>query len=64
MRAFRSPANTARVAAYGAFTLGLGYALVSLYWAAGGTRGLGTLGEPLERLARSEDATERSSSRS
>jgi hypothetical protein len=44
------------VAAYGAFTLALSYALVSLYWAAGGTRGLDTLGEPLERLARSEDA--------
>jgi hypothetical protein len=55
--AFRSPANTGRVAAYGAFTLALGYALVSLYWAAGGTRGLGTLGEPLERLARSGDAS-------
>ena len=38
-------------------TLALGYGLVSLYWAAGGRRGLGTLGEPLERLAHSEDAT-------
>jgi hypothetical protein len=37
--------------------LALGYALVSLYWAAGGTRGLGTLGGSIERLARSEDAT-------
>jgi len=47
----------ARVAAYGAFTLALSYALVSLYWATGGTRGLVTLGEPFERLAHSKDTT-------
>lgn len=57
MSASDSTSNTTRVAAYGAFALALGYGLVSLYWAAGGTRGLGTLGEPFERLARSEDAT-------
>jgi hypothetical protein len=51
-----SPSTTTRVAAYGAFALALGYALVSLYWAAGGTRGLGTLGGSIERLARSQDA--------
>jgi len=50
------PSTTTRVAAYAAFALALGYALVSLYWAAGGTRGLGTLGGSIERLARSEDA--------
>ena len=57
MSAFRSPTNTARVAGYGAFILALGYGLVSLYWAAGGRRGLGTLGEPLQQLAHSKDAT-------
>jgi len=51
----RSPSTTTSLAAYGAFALALGYALVSLYWAAGGTRGLGTLGAPLERLAHSRD---------
>ena len=56
MSAFRSPTNTARVAGYGTFILALGYGLVSLYWAAGGRR-LGTLGEPLEQLAHSKDAT-------
>jgi hypothetical protein len=50
------PSTTARVAAYAAFALALGYAVVSLYWAAGGTRGLGTLGGSIERLARSRDA--------
>ena len=42
------------MAAYGAAALALGYALVSLYWATGGKRGLGTLGQPFERLAHSE----------
>ncbi|MEI7032329.1 DUF3995 domain-containing protein [Streptomyces pratensis] len=40
---------------YAAFWLGLLYALVSVYWAAGGTVGLDTLGGELERLARARD---------
>jgi hypothetical protein len=56
MNATGSPSPTARAAAYGAFALALGYALVSVYWAAGGTRGLTTLGGSIERLARSENA--------
>lgn len=38
-----------------AFGLGLLYALVSVYWAVGGTVGLDTLGGELERLARARD---------
>ncbi|GAA2107972.1 DUF3995 domain-containing protein [Actinomadura alba] len=40
---------------HAAFVLGLLYALVSAYWAAGGTAGLDTLGGELERLARARD---------
>lgn len=56
MSASRHPSTTTRAAAYVAFALALGYALISLYWGAGGTRGLGTLGGSVERLARSADA--------
>lgn len=37
---------------YAAFAVGLLYALVSLYWAAGGTAGLNTVGGELEGWAR------------
>lgn len=40
---------------YAAFTVGVLYALVSVYWAAGGTLGLKTLGGQLERLGRARD---------
>jgi len=43
-------------AAYAAFALAVCYALVSLYWAAGGTLGIDTLGGSVERLARSRTA--------
>ncbi|NGO71670.1 DUF3995 domain-containing protein [Streptomyces boncukensis] len=40
-----------------AFGLGLLYALVSAYWAAGGTAGLDTVGGDLERWGRARDPT-------
>ncbi|GGM69172.1 hypothetical protein GCM10012275_44480 [Longimycelium tulufanense] len=40
---------------YAAFAVGLLHALVSVYWAAGGTAGLDTLGGTLEELARQRD---------
>lgn len=49
-------ANRFAWAAYAASALALLYALVSFYWAVGGTRGIGTLGQSLERLARSRTA--------
>ena len=39
-------------AGYGAFLVGLAYALVSVYWGLGGTAGVDTLGGQLEELAR------------
>lgn len=42
---------------YAAFGLGLLYALVSVYWAAGGTGGLDTVGGDLARLSRDRDPT-------
>jgi hypothetical protein len=42
---------------YAAFVLGVGYALVSAYWAAGGTAGVDTLGGKLADLARKRDST-------
>ena len=41
-------------AGYAAFVLAALFGGVSLYWAAGGTRGLDTLGGSIERLARSK----------
>jgi hypothetical protein len=43
-------------AAYGACAVAFGYAAVSLYWAAGGTAGLGTVGGVAARMARSGGA--------
>jgi hypothetical protein len=43
-------------AAWVAAVLGTGHALVSAYWAAGGTGLLDTIGGDLERLARERDA--------
>jgi hypothetical protein len=40
-------------AAYGAAVAAFGYAAVSLYWAAGGTAGLSTVGGAAEQMARS-----------
>jgi hypothetical protein len=40
---------------YGAFAVGLLYALVSAYWAAGGRAGVDTLGGSLAKLARERD---------
>jgi len=48
----RVPAVTAGCG-LAAFVLGLLYALASVYWAAGGTVGLATVGGELERLLRS-----------
>jgi hypothetical protein len=42
-------------AAYGAAVLAVVYAVVSFYWAAGGTAGIGTLGGRLEELGRQGD---------
>jgi hypothetical protein len=42
-------------AAYAACWVALAYALVSFYWAVGGTLGVGTLGGRLEELAREGD---------
>jgi hypothetical protein len=42
-------------AAYAACGVALAYAVVSFYWAFGGTAGVGTLGGRLEELARSDD---------
>jgi Protein of unknown function (DUF3995) len=42
-------------AAYGACGLAAAYAVVSFYWAFGGTAGIGTLGGRLEELARQGD---------
>lgn len=46
----------ARGAAYGAAAAALGYAAVSLYWAAGGTAGLSTVGGIAQTMARSGGA--------
>jgi hypothetical protein len=46
----------ARWAAYGAAVAAFGYAGVSLYWAAGGTAGLSTVGGVAEKMARSGGA--------
>lgn len=46
----------ARWAAYGAAVAAFAYAAVSLYWAAGGTAGLSTVGGPAEKMARSGGA--------
>jgi hypothetical protein len=46
----------ARWAAYGAAVAAFGYAVVSLYWAAGGTAGLNTVGGVAEKMARSGGA--------
>jgi hypothetical protein len=46
----------ARGAAYGAPATALGYAAVSLYWAAGGTAGLSTVGGIAQTMARSGGA--------
>jgi hypothetical protein len=43
----------ARWAAYGAAAAAFGYAVVSLYWAVGGTAGLSTVGGIAEQMARS-----------
>jgi hypothetical protein len=43
-------------AAYGAAAAAFGYAAVSLYWAAGGTAGLSTVGGTAQALARSGGA--------
>jgi len=51
----REPIRLGRVCRFALATV---YALVSLYWAVGGTRGINTLGQPLERLARSRTAAE------
>lgn len=42
---------------YAAFVVGLLFAVVSVYWAAGGTAGLDTLGGQIEELARARDPT-------
>jgi hypothetical protein len=42
-------------AAYAACGVALAYAVVSFYWAFGGTAGIDILGERLEELARSDD---------
>ena len=42
-------------AAYAACGVALAYAVVSFYWAFGGTAGVGTLGGRLEELGRSGD---------
>ena len=41
--------------AYAAAAVALSFALVSLYWAAGGMAGMGTLGGEIEELARARD---------
>ena len=41
--------------AYGACLLAAAYAVVSFYWAFGGTAGIGTLGGRLEELGRQGD---------
>jgi Protein of unknown function (DUF3995) len=46
----------ARGAAYGAAAAAFGYAAVSLYWAAGGTAGLSTVGGIAQTMARSGGA--------
>jgi Protein of unknown function (DUF3995) len=46
----------ARGAAYGAAAVAFGYAAVSLYWAAGGTAGLSTVGGIAQTAARSGGA--------
>lgn len=46
----------ARGAAYGAAAAAFGYAAVSLYWAAGGTAGLSTVGGTAQTMARSGGA--------
>ena len=44
-----------RRAAYAACVLSLAYAVVSFYWAAGGTAGLSTIGGELEEMARARE---------
>jgi hypothetical protein len=46
----------ARWAAYGAAVAAFAYAAVSLYWAAGGTAGLSTVGGAAEKMTRSGGA--------
>ena len=41
--------------AYAAASVAAVFALVSLYWAAGGMAGMGTLGGEIERLGRARD---------
>ncbi|MDP9487035.1 MAG: DUF3995 domain-containing protein [Actinomycetota bacterium] len=47
--------SPSRWTAYAACVLALLYALVSFYWAAGGTAGLSTIGGELEEMARDRD---------
>lgn len=47
-----SRARTGMIAAYGAAVLAFAYAAVSLYWTAGGTALLATVGGAIEHLAR------------
>lgn len=47
--------SSASWAAYAAAATAFSFALVSLYWAAGGTAGLGTLGGSIEAQARARD---------